>query len=196
MTERSATNPFFLKAIARRRAIAILGGAGLSALALRIGDLALADSISCSVNTPQVTEGQYWVDEKLFRSDLRSDPSGGAFHCRSRLSGSIRPPAAVCPLTGAWVDIWHCNAVGIYSDESSYNPGGGTGVVTTTGQRFLRGYQITDANGEVKFTTICPGLYMGRTIHIHVRIRTWSNSSDTSTLERLRLTDLLRRRHQ
>jgi protocatechuate 3,4-dioxygenase beta subunit len=100
------------------------------------------------------------------------------------------------PLTGAWVDIWHCNAVGIYSDESSYNPGGGAGVVTTTGQRFLRGYQITDANGEVKFTTICPGLYMGRTIHIHVRIRTWSNSSDTSTVERLRLADLLRRRHQ
>ena len=100
------------------------------------------------------------------------------------------------PLTGAWVDIWHCNAVGIYSDESSYNPGGGAGVVTTTGQRFLRGYQITHANREVKFTTIYPGWYMGRTIHIHVRIRTWSNSSDTSTLSDYVHADLLRRRHQ
>ena len=80
------------------------------------------------------------------------------------------------------MDIWHCNAVGIYSDESSYNPGGGTGVVTTTGEKFLRGYQVTDSNGTVKFTTIYPGWYSGRTIHIHVRIRTWTNSNDTATL--------------
>ena len=81
------------------------------------------------------------------------------------------------PLTGAYVDIWHCDAKGIYSDEPSYNPGGGTGTVVTTGQKFLRGYQITDENGQVHFTTIYPGWYNGRTIHIHVRVRTYSGTT-------------------
>jgi uncharacterized protein (TIGR03437 family) len=86
------------------------------------------------------------------------------------------------PLSGAWVDLWHCDAIGIYSDESTYNPGGGTGNVTTKGQRFLRGYQITDSNGQVNFTTIYPGWYAGRTIHIHARIRTWTSTSYSTEL--------------
>jgi len=180
------TNPFFLKAMARRRALALLGGAGLTAIGSQTSQLARAASIMCSTSTPQVTEGPYWVDEKLFRSDVRSDPSTGVVQSGVPLSLTITvidsATGSCVPLTGAWADIWHCNAVGIYSDESSYNPGGGTGVVTTTGQRFLRGYQITDSNGQVQFTTIYPGWYMGRTIHIHVRIRTWSDSSDTATL--------------
>jgi protocatechuate 3,4-dioxygenase beta subunit len=81
------------------------------------------------------------------------------------------------PLAGAYADIWHCDAKGIYSDESRYNPGGGTGTVTTTGQKFLRGYQITDANGQVVFTTVYPGWYSGRTIHIHMRVRTYSGTT-------------------
>src|SRR5947199_223313 len=81
------------------------------------------------------------------------------------------------PLAGALIDIWHCDAIGIYSDESAYNPGGGTGTVVTTGQKFLRGYQVTDDSGQVKFLTIYPGWYSGRTIHIHVRVRTYSGST-------------------
>jgi protocatechuate 3,4-dioxygenase beta subunit len=60
------------------------------------------------------------------------------------------------------VDVWHTDAAGIYSDESIEN---------TTGQTFLRGYQITDSNGAVTFKTIVPGWYSGRTIHIQVMIR-------------------------
>src|SRR4030081_2975205 len=81
------------------------------------------------------------------------------------------------PLAGAYVDIWHCDVKGIYSDEPTYNPGGGTGNVNTSGQKFLRGYQITDSNGQVQFTTIFPGWYSGRTIHIHVRVRTYSGAT-------------------
>jgi hypothetical protein len=55
--------------------------------------------------------------------------------------------------------VWHCGATGIYSDEPTYNPGGGTGNVTTTGEKFLRGCQITDSNGQVNFTTIYPGCW-------------------------------------
>jgi uncharacterized protein (TIGR03437 family) len=49
--------------------------------------------------------------------------------------------------------------------------------VNTSGQKFLRGYQITDSNGQVQFTTIYPGWYSGRTIHIHVRVRTYSGAT-------------------
>jgi uncharacterized protein (TIGR03437 family) len=49
--------------------------------------------------------------------------------------------------------------------------------VTTTGQKFLRGYQISDASGQVTFTTIYPGWYSGRTIHIHFRVRTYSGTT-------------------
>jgi uncharacterized protein (TIGR03437 family) len=80
-------------------------------------------------------------------------------------------------LTGALIDIWHCDAIGLYSDERAYNPGGGVGTVTTTGQKFLRGYQVTDDNGRVRFQTIYPGWYGGRTIHIHVRVRTFNGTT-------------------
>src|SRR5262249_1673348 len=72
------------------------------------------------------------------------------------------------PLAGAQVDIWHCDAAGIYSDEAANN---------SVGKKFLRGYQLTDDNGTVQFTTIYPGWYSGRTVHIHVRVRTYSGST-------------------
>lgn len=143
--------------------------------------LEAADTIACVPATPTVTEGPYWVDEKLFRSDVRSDPSTGAVRAGIPLTLTILVQnlggAGCAALGGAYVDIWHCDAKGIYSDESTYNPGGGTGNVNTSGEKFLRGYQITDVNGQVQFTTIYPGWYSGRTIHIHVRVRTYSGAT-------------------
>jgi protocatechuate 3,4-dioxygenase beta subunit len=69
------------------------------------------------------------------------------------------------PLPGAQVDIWHCDARGVYSDVQ--DPG-----FNTIGQKFLRGYQVTDARGEARFVTVYPGWYAGRTVHIHFKIRT------------------------
>ncbi|MDB5986084.1 MAG: intradiol ring-cleavage dioxygenase [Nevskia sp.] len=75
-------------------------------------------------------------------------------------------------VAGSQVDIWHCNAAGVYSNESSES---------TIGQTWLRGYQITDASGAVSFTTIIPGWYQGRTTHIHLRVRSsYSEASSTS----------------
>src|SRR6185295_1063708 len=65
------------------------------------------------------------------------------------------------PLSGARVDVWHCAAVGQYSDADG----------NTAGKNFLRGYQMTDANGVTRFTTIYPGWYPGRAVHIHFKIR-------------------------
>jgi protocatechuate 3,4-dioxygenase beta subunit len=129
---------------------------------------------SCVVR-PEQTEGPYFVDEKLNRSDIRSDPSDGsvkpgvplrlAFHV-SRVNG-----AACSPLNNATVDIWQCDALGAYSDVRDMNAG-----FDTRGRKFLRGYQITGANGIAEFLTIYPGWYPGRTVHIHFKIRSESSS--------------------
>jgi protocatechuate 3,4-dioxygenase beta subunit len=118
---------------------------------------------------PEQTEGPYFVDERLNRSDIRSDPTNGQVKAGTPLVLTLaisRIIAGDCePLTDAQVDIWHCDALGVYSDvkDPSFN---------TVGQKFLRGYQITDAHGEARFLTIYPGWYQGRTVHIHVKVRT------------------------
>src|SRR5664279_717549 len=121
------------------------------------------------VGSPQETEGPYFVDEMLNRSDIRSDPTDGTIKPGVPLQLAIRVfqvnGSACTPLSGAHVDIWHCDATGLYSDEAANN---------TVGKKFLRGYQVTDANGAVQFTTIYPGWYQGRTVHIHVKIRTYA----------------------
>jgi uncharacterized protein (TIGR03437 family) len=165
----------------RRRTLALLGGVGAAILIPQSGEQLLDAAIACTAATPQVTEGPYWVEEKLFRSDIRTDPTTGVARQGVPLTFTVNiqnTSGSTCvPLAGAYVDVWHCDAIGIYSDEPTYNPGGGTGNVNTSGQKFLRGYQISDDNGQVQFTTIYPGWYSGRTIHIHVRIRTYSGTT-------------------
>jgi protocatechuate 3,4-dioxygenase beta subunit len=114
-------------------------------------------------------EGPYFVDERLNRSDIRSDPTDGRVKPGTPLALTLlisRLGIGDCqPLPGAQVDIWHCDAQGVYSDvqDQEFN---------TIGQKFLRGYQITDARGEARFVTLYPGWYPGRTVHIHFKIRT------------------------
>lgn len=118
---------------------------------------------------PEVTEGPYFKDEKLNRSDVRTDTSTGTARTGVpvNLSFLVSQVGSSCaPLKGAQVDIWHCDAAGAYSDTTDPNWG------STVGQNFLRGYQLTDDKGVASFTTIFPGWYNGRTIHIHFKIRT------------------------
>jgi protocatechuate 3,4-dioxygenase beta subunit len=122
---------------------------------------------SCVVR-PELTEGPYFVDERLERSDIRSDPSDGSVKEGAPLEIVFRVSeigAGCVPLAGAAVDVWHCDALGVYSDATDRG-------FTTVGQKFLRGYQVTDANGEARFTTVYPGWYQGRAVHIHFKIRT------------------------
>src|ERR1044072_1797122 len=165
--------------LTRRTTLRALLGAGGAAFFVPAWNetVEAADAIACVPTTPTVTEGPYWVDEKLFRSDIRTDPANGIARAGIPLTMTINVQnlsgGACSALEGAYVDVWHCDAKGIYSDEQTYNAGGGTGQVNTSGKKFLRGYQITDGNGQGQFTTIYPGWYMGRTIHIHVRARTY-----------------------
>jgi protocatechuate 3,4-dioxygenase beta subunit len=116
-----------------------------------------------------MTIGPYFVDEQLNRSNIRSDSSDGSvkegvpltIHIAVTNIGSSR----CIPIEGAQVDIWHCDAQGQYSGVSDRG-------FDTTGQDFLRGYQLTNSDGGVQFQTIYPGWYAGRAVHIHFTIRT------------------------
>jgi protocatechuate 3,4-dioxygenase beta subunit len=109
---------------------------------------------SCAMR-PRQTEGPYFVDEQLNRSDIRVEPSDGSvkegvpvrlvFHI-SRIADS-----SCTPLNGAVVDVWQCDALGIYSGVQDIN-----GLFDTRGKKFLRGYQIADASGTAQFTTVYP----------------------------------------
>ena len=143
--------------------------AGISNTTTSISSTSSATSkLPICVVRPAMTEGPYFVDEMLNRSDLRSDPTDGTVKDGLPLNLKInvsRVGSNVCtPLSNAQVDIWQCDASGIYSDaqDPSFN---------TKGRKFLRGYQLTDTNGLASFTTIYPGWYPGRTVHIHFKIR-------------------------
>jgi protocatechuate 3,4-dioxygenase beta subunit len=119
------------------------------------------------VVTPELTEGPYFVDEMLNRSDIRTDPATGVARPGVPLELTLtlsRVGASGCSaFAGALVDMWHCDALGVYSDVAAQR---------SVGQAFLRGYQLSDANGSVRFTTIFPGWYQGRAVHIHFKVRT------------------------
>jgi len=173
------------RVLSRREVIALLGASGAL---LFVGCAASTDvtgtstssdstgssSSSCVVK-PELTEGPYYVEEELDRSDIRTDPSDGTVQAGALLALSFavsRIASGACtPLQGAIVDVWHCNALGVYSDVSDNSFG------NTLGKKFLRGYQITDANGSAKFTTIYPGWYSGRAVHIHFKVRSAAGAS-------------------
>ena len=127
-----------------------------------------SSALDCVVR-PEMTIGPYFVDDQLNRSDIRSEPSDNSVKEGIPLTLNISVASVAnnscTPIEGAQVDIWHCDTQGQYSGVS------GQGF-DTTGQQFLRGYQLTDANGAVQFLTIYPGWYSGRAVHIHFTIRT------------------------
>lgn len=125
-------------------------------------------ALDCVVR-PELTIGPYFVDGQLNRSDIRSEPSDNSVKEGVPLTLNINVASvgdnSCTPIEGAQVDVWHCDANGQYSGVSAQG-------ADTTGQKFLRGYQLTDANGAVQFQTIYPGWYSGRAVHIHITIRT------------------------
>jgi protocatechuate 3,4-dioxygenase beta subunit len=138
---------------------------------------ASAEAGDCTA-TPEGEIGPYFADDsdaRFERSNILSNLDGTSTQTGVPLTLTVfvlDAQNACAAYVGAQVDIWHCNSEGVYSDEASQS---------TTSERWLRGYQITDASGKVSFTTIIPGWYSGRTKHIHLRIRsTYSEASSTS----------------
>jgi protocatechuate 3,4-dioxygenase beta subunit len=142
-------------------------------------------SASCSL-TPQETEGPYYFDVDAIRSDIREDRNGTLL----RLAIRVRNAKSCRPIENAVVDVWHCDALGIYSGFESASrgvggvpggPGGGNSGPTDD-ETYLRGAQVTNADGIVQFKTIYPGWYRGRTVHIHAKVHLDKTSVLTTQL--------------
>ena len=117
-------------------------------------DALLEDGAACALEAEQA-EGPFYFDADAIRSDIREDRAGVVL----RLAVRVREVGSCRPLPDAVVDVWHCDAGGVYS-----------GFDDGEGERFLRGAQMTDAAGVARFTTVYPGWYSGRTPHVHLKV--------------------------
>jgi len=132
------------------------------------------ESASCELTT-ELTEGPFYFDVDSIRRDI----SGGREGTRLRLALRVRDAESCKPIENAIVDVWHCDALGIYSGFESASqgaggggPGGGSGGGSgpTDEKTYLRGAQATNGDGIVEFVTVYPGWYRGRTVHIHTKV--------------------------
>ena len=124
-------------------------------------------AISC-VLAPEQTEGPYYIDDEKLRRNITEGRPGEPLFLRLRVVD-----ASTCrPIKGAAVDIWHADALGVYS-------GFGSGSGNRT---FMRGIQKTDATGLARFRSVWPGWYQGRTVHIHVMAHVGGNVVHTGQL--------------
>lgn len=112
--------------------------------------------------TPEVTEGPYYLNEDLVRADIVEDRVGVPMRLQMQIVTEDCQP-----IENARVDVWHCDAEGNYSGFANQ---GSDGVLDTSDEVFLRGTQMTRADGIVTFQTIYPGWYRGRTTHIHYKV--------------------------
>jgi hypothetical protein len=138
------------------------GGAGSDAVAAPA--MPGGRPVDCVVRAEQ-TEGPFPnLNDELKRADIRAEPSDGAVKPGVPLRLVLRfgqVDGATCrPVAGAIIDVWQCDALGVYSAYGD-----------VVGKKFLRGYQETDQTGTVEFITIYPGSYRPRPVHIHFSVR-------------------------
>jgi protocatechuate 3,4-dioxygenase beta subunit len=217
------------------RGVAALGFGGVLAACSResggtpVGDLgALFASANLCTLTESATRGPYYFDADRVRADIREDRPG----TRLRLAFKVVDVDGCTPIENAVVEIWHCDANGLYSGAESLSSGGGgegmppsggpppggsgaraggsgapaggsgapaggsgappaggaggsagdADLTPTDDRRYLRGAQVTGADGIVQFVTIWPGWYRGRTVHVHVMVHVANDRALTSQL--------------
>jgi protocatechuate 3,4-dioxygenase beta subunit len=167
--------------LTRRRVLAWLGGLGVAALIPGCSDDE-SDSAATTTSTaattsitettvdcilsPELTEGPFYIDLDLVRRDITEGRPGTALELAVKVADGESCEA----IEDAAVDIWHCDADGVYS-----------GVQGDSGT-FLRGIQMTDAGGDAGFQTIFPGWYSGRAVHVHVKVHLGGADSYTGQL--------------
>ncbi|MNS20353.1 Dioxygenase [compost metagenome] len=129
--------------------------------------------------SPEQIAGPYFRNPKLIRRNISEGADGIPLVLRLKIVDAMTAQ----PVTDALVDIWHCNARGFYSGWSKINPDleadvGDIGAIPRTDDdTYLRGGQFTDKSGNVRFTSIFPGFYAGRALHIHVAVRITSGNN-------------------
>ena len=166
----------FERAVTRRRALQWAGGLGFAALVSACtgesgtsGATVATEAAAAPdcVLMPELTEGPYYLDLDLVRRDITEGRPGVPLD----LQVNVVDAEACEPIEGAAVDLWHCDADGVYS-----------GVEGAEGETFCRGVQMTDAGGTAEFQTVFPGWYTGRAVHIHVKVRSDGGGTHTGQL--------------
>ena len=146
--------------------------------------ITVTGTTAACTQTLEGEEGPYFVNDSAsgyFRSNILSNLDGSATQAGVPFALTLYiydAKNSCAAMQNVQVDIWHCNASGIYSAEA---------VESTTSQNWLRGYQLTDSLGMVQFNTIIPGWYSGRTTHIHLRLRSTYDSSGTGGTNTMQL---------
>ncbi|HYN98301.1 MAG TPA: intradiol ring-cleavage dioxygenase [Actinomycetota bacterium] len=174
--------------VSRRKALTILGGASLGVVAAACSRNSVSPGGSATpggadggstptsvaagqadcVLTPETTEGPFYLDLDMVRRDITEGKAGTPL----TLDLTVVDAASCRPIRDAAVDVWHTDAEGAYS-------GVGSAPRSST---FLRGIQMTDADGKAQFQTIYPGWYQGRAVHIHIKVSTGGNEAHTGQL--------------
>lgn len=122
---------------------------------------------------PEQIAGPYFRNPKLLRRNISEGADGLPLILRLTIVDAMTGE----PVSGALVDIWHCNARGAYSGWSRLDPDSEVDVDAigsiprTDDDTYLRGSQFCDHKGRARFTTLYPGFYAGRALHIHVAVR-------------------------
>jgi protocatechuate 3,4-dioxygenase beta subunit len=163
--------------------------------------LGMRSPVTACTLTAEQEQGPFYVAREMLRADIAEAKAGVPLD----LHIAILDSRTCEPLAGAAVDLWHCDALGLYSGFTKSHFGGpaefgGDGPSGTGGPppnrggmggppqdgrpsgpppsppqtdklTFLRGIQMTGADGTVRFQTIFPGYYPGRTNHIHFKVR-------------------------
>jgi hypothetical protein len=153
--------------ITRRTSLLTLGGLAAGALGWKTdaalsageGPAGVASGAITCVLTPEMTEGPYYTSGEKIRRNITEGRPGAPL----ALELTVVDASTCKPIKGALVDIWHCDALGVYS-----------GVQGNTGT-FMRGVQPTGARGLARFSTVYPGWYTGRAVHIHVKVHVGGN---------------------
>ncbi len=156
---------------------------------------AKSETPTCALAAEQ-EQGPYYIDEAALRPNITEGKPGVPLQLRIQLVDSKRCE----PIENASVDIWHCDALGVYSGFVKNNPDGPPGGGFGPGgprpggpppamrsrdldpTRFLRGVQVADRAGRVEFATLYPGWYSGRAIHIHLKVHVGGHVSHTGQL--------------
>lgn len=151
--------------IGRREVVNGLGAAALAPLlacarqpeeaAASAGGARLIAGSTCPV-TPRQTEGPFYFDPRLVRRNVREGRPGMPLLLRLQ----VVTAAGCAPVAGARIDIWHCDAAGVYSGYASER---------SERRTWLRGTQYADRDGTAAFETVYPGWYGGRATHVHVK---------------------------
>ncbi len=142
--------------------------AGWRAMPAEAGTGGVASGAITCVLAPEQTEGPYYLPGEKMRRNITEGRPGTPLVLRL----GVVDASTCAPIHGAAVDIWHCDATGVYSGVAP----------SRAASTFMRGIQRTGAGGIATFQTVYPGWYPGRTVHIHVKVHLGGNVVHTGQL--------------